>query len=372
MSSRRSFLASVGAALSAVTAGCSSLPRLRTPPGTDWSASVPQPGALAPPSVTDGLVAVGGLRDGDLYKGRVMVFDTETGDRRWQHDFGRMTGLTAANGSVYVGEKEGSRRARVLAFDAETGERRWTQAVGNLASAMAVADGTLYTANGGLTALDTSNGAIRWDRSNVGDTHFTVVVAPDDQLGANGRAVYFGDENGVVALSPADGSLAWSWRPNRWDWTDAGPIPSGDTVYVGGGGDVVSLDSKDGSVQWRTSFGQDAWILGFHETASSLLVAEATDEAPSDTFGTVYELSLQDGSERYETRFDAPVTQTASTAETFVVATRAGRITWTDGASFFDQFETTISSDGFLLGAAGKRAFAQTEDGTLWALSPPE
>jgi outer membrane protein assembly factor BamB len=372
MPSRRSVLTTAGIALCTTTAGCASLPRLQTPRGTTWYASVPDPGTLAPPSTTDGLVAVGGLRDGRLDNGRIVVFDAETGEQRWRHDFGRMTGLTATGGSVYVGEKRGSRRARVLSFDASTGEERWTQTVENLASAMTVADGTLYTANGTLAALETEDGTIRWERAQVGDTGFTVVAAPDDQLGADARAVYYGDENGVVALSPGDGSPVWTWRPERWDWTDVGPTPVDDRIYVGGGGDVAALDGQTGAVHWRTSFGQDARVSGVHETGSSLLVAEGTDEAPSDTFGTIYELSLKDGRERYETRFETPVVQTASTSEAFVVGTSGGRVVWTDGASFFDRAESSIPGDGFVIGAAGKRAFVQTTDGTLWALLPPE
>lgn len=372
MPSRRSVLAVAGSALCTSAAGCTSLPRLRTPPGTDWYASVPEPGELAPPAATDGVVAVSGQRDGRLDDGRLVAFDVGSGERRWQHDFGRPTGLAAADGAVYVGEKRGDRAARVIAFDAGTGERRWTRTVDNLASAMAVADGTLYTANGTLAALETGDGTVRWERSRVEETAFTVVAAPEDQLGADPRAVYFGDENGVVALAPADGNPRWTWRPERWDWTDAGPTPAGDRVYVGGGGDVAALDARTGTARWRTSFGRDARVSGLHETASSLLVAEGTDETPSDTFGTVYELSLADGRERYETRFETPIVTTASTSETFVVVTRAGRVVWTDGASFFDRAETSVPGDGFVVGASGRRAFLQTTGGTLWTLLPPE
>ena len=372
MPSRRSALATAGAVLCSAAAGCVSLPRLRTPRGTDWYASVPQPGTLAPPATVDGLVGVGGLRNGRLEDGRVVVFDAETGERRWRHDFGRMTGLTAGEGSVYVGEKRGSQRATVRSFDASTGTERWTRTVDNLASALTVTDGTLYAANGTLAALETDDGAIRWERDRVGESGFTVVAAPEDQLGADGRTVYYADGNGVLALSPADGSPVWRWRPDRWDWTDVGPAPVGDRVYVGGGGDVVALDARDGSVHWRTSFGRGARITGVHETGSSVLVAEGTDEAPSDTFGTVYELSLDDGREQYELRFETPVVGTASTAETFVAGTGAGRVVWIDRIAGFERAETSVPGDGFTVGATGTRAFVQSTGGTLWSLSPPE
>ncbi|WP_408958556.1 PQQ-binding-like beta-propeller repeat protein [Natrinema sp. 74] len=371
MPSRRSILAAGVGVLPAVAAGCVSVSWFRKPAGTDWSASVSKSGILESPVATEGVVAAGGRRDEALEKGRLVAFDTETGNQQWEYALGRMTGLAAADGTVYVGEKRASNRSRVLAFDARTGERRWTRTVDNRSSAMAVANETLYTANGGLAALETADGSIRWERSRVAETSFTVVAAPDDQLAADDHAVYFGDADGVVALSPTDGTPSWSWRPAQWETTAVGPTPTGDAVYVGGGGDVAALDAADGSARWRISFGRGAEITGFHATDSSLLVAEATDDAPSDTFGTVYELSLEDGSERYEMRFDAPVTQAASTAATFVVGTDDGTVTWTDGASFSGRFETTLPADNFVLGAAGERAFAQTGEGTLWALSPP-
>ncbi|ELY64537.1 Pyrrolo-quinoline quinone beta-propeller repeat protein [Natrinema versiforme JCM 10478] len=283
-----------------------------------------------------------------------------------------MTGLVAAGGTVYVGEKRGANQSRVLAFDARTGAQRWTQTVATLSSAMTVANETLYTANGGLAALETADGSIRWEQSRIAETDFTVVAAPDDQLAADDGAVYFGDVDGVVAISPTDGTASWSWRPEQWEATAVGPVPVDDAIYVGGSGDVVALDATDGAARWRTPFGRGAEITGVRATESSLLVAESTDSAPSDMFGTVYELSLEDGSEWYEIRFDAPVTQAASTTATLVVGTDDGTVTWTNGASFFDRYETSLPTKDFRLGAAGKQAFAQTTEGTLWALSPPE
>lgn len=374
MPSRRSLLSTGGVVLSSVLAGCSSLGLSRTPSGTDWTASVPQPATLSPPVVTGDRLVVGGHRNGALEDGRVAALDTKSGEHHWSRDVGRMTGLTAANDTVYVGEKGGSAgsRARVLAFDAETGERRWTQPVANLASALAVAGDTLYAANGTLAALDAEDGSIRWEQTTVAGTDFTVVVAPDDQLAADDSAVYFGDERGVVALDPADGSRVWTWRPDQWDWTTVGPIPVGERIYVGADDAVASLDRATGELRWQTSFGADARVQGLHETESSLLVAEATDEPPSDTFGTMYELAVGTGRERYETRFETPVMRTASTTETFIVGTEAGKLVWTDGASSFGRRETTLPSESFVLGGAGEQAFAQTGSGTLYALSPPE
>jgi outer membrane protein assembly factor BamB len=247
----------------------------------------------------------------------------------------------------------------------------WTQAVNNLASALTVSDETLYAANGSLAALETSDGTLRWEHSSIDGIDFTVIAAPDDQLAADDTAVYFGNQGGVVALSPSNGTLLWAWQPENWPSTTVGPLPVDTHVYVGADGNVAALDRTTGQLQWRSSFGMDARVQGFHKTESSLLVAESTAQAPSGTFGTLYELSLQNGTERYERRFETPVTQTISTLDRFIVGTDAGRVTWVDRLSSFEQAQTTISSKTFLLGAGDEQVFAQTTTGTLYALTQP-
>ncbi|WP_460922553.1 outer membrane protein assembly factor BamB family protein [Salinarchaeum chitinilyticum] len=299
------------------------------------------------------------------------MFDTAEGTHQWDVDLGRMTGLAASDGRIYVGERggPGGTQGKIYAFRAASGEQLWTQGVNNLASALAVEDTTLYAANGSLAALETSDGTVRWERSSVAGSSFTVIVAPDDQLAADDAAVYFGDREGTVALSPADGTLQWAWRPDDWPGTTVGPRPTDDRVYVGGDGIVAGLDRETGQLRWRSSFGMDARVQGLHRTESSLIVAESTTRPPSGTFGTLYELSLQNGTERYERRFSAPVARTTATADSFVVGTDSGQIAWVDGLSSFEQ--TTISSEAFLLGAGDERVFVQTANGTLYALAHP-
>ncbi|MDS0294986.1 PQQ-binding-like beta-propeller repeat protein [Halogeometricum luteum] len=373
MPSRRSFLATGGTLAAGAFAGCIDSLLAQSPAGTQWSASVPAPTSLSPPVTTNGLLAVGGYRDGRLENGRLTVFDAASGTRRWEVDLGRMTGLTAANGRVYVGEKGGPRgaRARIRAFDAASGEQLWTRGVSNLASALTVANDTLYAANGSLVALETSDGTRRWERTSVDGLDFTVVVAPEDQLAADEAAVYFGDRGGIVALAHGDGAPRWVARPDDWSTATVGPLPVGGRVYVGAEGTVASLDRTTGDLQWRTSFGSDARVQGFHRAGSSLLVAEATTNPPSGTFGTLYELSVDDGAERYETRFDAPVTQTASTEGLFVVGVDTGSLTWFRNISFVEESETTLPTERYVLGAGEERVFAQSTDGTLYALSQP-
>ena len=373
MPSRRSFLATSGTLLAGVLAGCSGTILSQSPDGTQWTASVPEPTSLSPPCVTNGWVAVGGYHSSQSGNSQLAVFDATDGTRQWDIDLERITGLTASDGRIYAGERGGPRgaQAQIYAFDESSGEQLWTQAVNNLASALTVSDETLYAANGSLAALETSDGTLRWEQSSIDGIDFTVIAAPDDQLAADDTAVYFGNQGGVVTLSPSDGTLLWAWQPENWPSTTVGPLPVDTHVYVGADGNVAALDRTTGQLQWRSSFGMDARVQGFHKTESSLLVAESTAQAPSGTFGTLYELSLQNGTERYERRFETPVTQTTSTLDRFIVGTDAGRVTWVDRLSSFEQAQTTISSETFLLGAGDEQVFAQTTNGTLYALTQP-
>jgi outer membrane protein assembly factor BamB len=363
MPSRRRLLATCSAAAVGGLAGCTGL--LDDPPdGTVWSASVGGATPLSPPALTAGVVAAAGP-DGGPEDGRVDAFHAESGDRRWSKDVGRVTGVEAAGGAVYVGVKTGGDSGRVLAFDAKSGERHWNGSVDNLASAMAAADGTLYAANGGLAAIDPADGSVRWEFDDRGGATFTIVVAPGEQLAADGRRVVY---DGVVALAPVDGSV--EWRADTGFSTNAGPALGNETVYVGGdnGDGLVALDAASGDVRWTRTFGQSAGVVGVRPTDRSVLVATGTAGVGGE-FGTVYELDSEDGIERREMRFDAPVRGTTTGGDWFVVRTSEGAVVCFEAETLTEEWRTEVSASA-LLATDGERAYAQTTDGTLRALAP--
>ncbi|WP_134669420.1 outer membrane protein assembly factor BamB family protein [Halorussus marinus] len=366
MPSRRRFLATCSAAAVSGLAGCTGL--LDDPPeGTVWSASVGGASPLSPPALTGRVVAAAGP-DGDLEDGRVDAFDAASGERRWSKEVGRVTGVEAAGGVVYVGVKAGGDSARVLAFDARSGERRWNGSVRNLASAMAAADGALYAANGGLAAIDPADGSVRWQFDDRDGATFTIVVAPGEQLAADGRRVVYGGNGGIVALAPADGSV--EWRADTDFSTNAGPALGDGTAYVGGdnGDGLAALDATSGDVRWTRTFGQSAGVAGIRPTDRSMLVATGT-AGVGGSFGTLYELDPETGVERRETRFDAPVRGTATGGDWFVVRTAEDTVACFDAETFTEAWRTELSASA-LLATDGERAYAQTTDGTLWALAP--
>jgi len=366
MPSRRRFLATCSAAVVGGLAGCTGL--IEDPPnGTVWSGSVGGASPLSPPALTAGVVATAGP-DGGLEDGRVDAFDAESGERRWSKEVGRVTGVDAAAGVVYVGVKTGGDSARLLAFDAETGERRWRASVRNLASALVATGEALYAANGGLAAVDPADGSVRWAFDERGGATFTVVVAPGDQLAADGRRVVYGGNGGVVAFAPADGSV--EWRADTGFSTNAGPVLDGEAAYVGGdnGDGLAAIDATSGDVRWTRTFGQSAGVVGVRPTDRSALVATGTADV-GGSFGTLYELDPETGVERRETRFDAPVRGTATGGDWFVVRTEDGTVACFDTETFTEEWRTALSASG-LLATDGERAYAQTTDGTLWALAP--
>lgn len=366
MPSRRRLLAACGAAAVGGLAGCTGVLD-DSPDGTVWRGSVGGASPLSPPALTGGVVAAAGP-DGGLDDGRVDAFDAASGERHWSKDVGRVTGVEAAAGVVCVGVKTGGDSARVLAFDAVSGERRWDASVDNLASAMAAADGTLYAANGGLAAVDASDGSVRWEVDNRAGASFTVVVAPGEQLAADGTRVVYGGNRGAVALAREDGSAEWTAETAFS--TNAGPVLGDGTAYVGGdhGDGLAALDAATGETRWARSFGQNAGVVGVHPTDRSVLVATGT-AGLGGSFGTVYQLDRDDGVERRESRFDAPVRGTAAGGGLFAVRTEAGTVACFDAETFAEEWRTEVSAGG-LLSTDGERVFAQTTDGTLWALAP--
>jgi len=317
--------------------------------------------------LTRGIVAAAGP-DGGLEDGRVDAFDAASGERRWSKEVGRVTGVEAGDGAVYVGVKTGGDSARVLAFDARSGERRWNESVRNLASALVAGDEALYAANGGLAAIDPADGRVRWEFDDRGGATFTIVVAPGEQLAADGRRVVYGGNGGVLALAPADGSV--EWRADNEFSTNVGPVLDGEVAYVGGddGDGLAALDATSGDVRWARNFGRSAGVVGVRPTDRSVLVATGT-AGLGGSFGTVYELDAETGVERREARFDAPVRGTATGGDWFAVRTAGGTVACFDVPTFTEAWRTELSASA-LLATDGERAYAQTTDGSLRALAP--
>lgn len=148
-----------------------------------------------------------------------------------------------AHGVVYVG----TFGDRVQALDARTGRLLWATTAGADPGRPAPVGDTLLVGSGGERSLHgiSRTGKPRWEASNdqvYGGRYFTCVAFA-------GMGVTASDYE-LVALDPADGSTAWSFR-----FTDDGnqysdPTVSGDTVYVRHGSTLYGLDRK-GKQTWH-------------------------------------------------------------------------------------------------------------------------
>ncbi|MFG2457426.1 PQQ-binding-like beta-propeller repeat protein [Streptomyces sp. NPDC048523] len=148
-----------------------------------------------------------------------------------------------ADGVVYVG----TFGDQVQALDATSGKRLWTRKAGLDPGRPALVGDTLMVGSGGEDMLHglSRTGKPLWDCTNdkiYGSRYFACVPFGDVGVTAS--------DYELVALDPADGSTAWSFR-----FTDDGrqygdPTVQGDTVYVRHGSTLYGINRK-GKQTWH-------------------------------------------------------------------------------------------------------------------------
>lgn len=188
-----------------------------------------------PPTVVDGTVYFGS-NDGKFY-----AADAESGEQLWEwppdgtsNTFRRAAAV--ADGTVYVDNRP------LRALDAETGELQWEASVGGGRSAT-VADGIVFVADdGGVAAVDASNGEELWS--------FGAEVFRMSSPTVVDGTVYFGNwENYAFALDAATGEELWRFEAND-DMLTAATVSDG-TVYIGSRDTrMYALDATTGEKQW--------------------------------------------------------------------------------------------------------------------------
>ena len=180
----------------------------------------------------------------------------------------------------------GAGNGGVTAIWTSNGSVRWSQTLrGPIAVGVAVANGSVFagTAAGELAALDASTGAPLWNRS-VGGAIVGAVAVEGGQVFASTA------DGGVVAYS-TDGLPIW--RSSVGARLESGPAVSNGVLVVGDlSGNVTALSLTDGSTLWR--------FVG-----RNLAAGDAINATPAiglgrvyvSTFeGTVYALFLANGS----------------------------------------------------------------------------
>lgn len=201
------------------------------------------------------------------YEDRVRAYDADSGGFLWQSDSadeGQGGGIAVSDGTVYLPVEidSGGTLTGLIALNVSDGSERWRFEVdGAMEMTPTVANGTVYVGKGDeertddpdprLYALDTEDGSIRWAYDAYATPHGVAV--------ANGT-VYAANGNSVRALDEATGESVWTFRgdgndhSNRVDTNP--PVVANGVVYITDDhGFVYGLDAATGDRQWRYEVG---------------------------------------------------------------------------------------------------------------------
>lgn len=229
--SRRSFLATVGAASVAGSAGCSS--------NSGYDQAAEDAG-----DATDWPTA-GHDRQHTRY------IPDGTGPRsgvteRWRVEIGMHTAEPVVAGKTAFATVSHD----VLALDLETGEERWLVAPENGAAvywaAPAVHDGTVYVAGDRMVrAFDVETGDQQW----VHELGKLTTASPT--LGRAGHGLFVAGGETIARLDPDTGSVDWE-RQLFGQIREAPAVGSRLLVVPTEGGDIYALSPGSGDGYWRT------------------------------------------------------------------------------------------------------------------------
>ncbi|WP_260482527.1 outer membrane protein assembly factor BamB family protein [Sphingomicrobium flavum] len=238
------------------------------------------------------------VADGRIYtmdtRATVRAFDAQSGSQIWSVGFGQGQGnqtslygggVAYADGRIYATNGLGD----VAAMDATNGGIIWqVKPVGPLRGAPSVLGDTLYVTSqdNQLLALDTSNGATRWNQ--------TATLEIAGVFGASSPAVARGTvvtgfssgelngyrfENGRMIFSDTLARTSISRSVSSLNDIDADPVIDGNQVFaIGQGGRMVALDLRTGQRQWELNLAGIAtpWVAGdwiFVVTSDGMLLS---------------------------------------------------------------------------------------------------
>ncbi len=238
----------------------------------------------------------------------VAAFNASDGVKRWQTRLDDPVGaddgaLLVANGVVYVGTDQ-----FLYALNASDGALRWKspQPVGP-AMALAISGSTLYLNNGNVLALSASDGSKLWDFSSEipapGPGRHLSALALADGVVYTGEAGRTDGPAYIFAVDASTGKERWHSQPGS---TDQSPQPvdvvglavDGSKLYVSETNDTASvlyaLDSSTGSALWRFPLPGGARYATAPVTANGIVYVGATEQS-----GVIYAVNAQTGTQRW-------------------------------------------------------------------------
>ena len=206
------------------------------------------------PAVADGTVVIGGGIDGGL-----VALDAETGEVTWQVATpGQLTVYTqptVIDGVVYANTGPSAVDDSVYAVDLASGEVLWSTPVAVGVFNGAASDGErLYITSAdeaAVIALDRATGEVEWTVTRAGESFYSAASVADGIVYAT-TTNDAGIDGTLLALDSTDGAVVWQ-RPDHGDAQGSSPAVYGDLVITGthANGAVVAYDRASGDVAWR-------------------------------------------------------------------------------------------------------------------------
>jgi outer membrane protein assembly factor BamB len=181
----------------------------------------------------------------------VLALDGRTGAREWMSRLPPMaTAMAVADGTVYAGSALAprSRSGEVVALDGGTGARRWTARVGAPVAALTVTGGVVVGcwdilvmgAQPLMFGLDAADGRILWQRDL---SVLATIAAADGVVFASAAA-----GGGLLAVDALTGKLLW--KRTASEQYPGAPAVAGDAVYVGYLNSVQAFSARTGKQLW--------------------------------------------------------------------------------------------------------------------------
>lgn len=221
-------------------------------PTVQWSFR-PGTASLSDPVVVDGAVSVASEE-------AVHTLDARLGTEQWAFETRGPTAPVVADGTVYVGSREGY----IHALDTRDGTLRWSfETDGRPEFRPVVVADTAYALTGTstryrLSAIDAVDGTERWrtgtseeTATSLAATRETIyLVTEDEPVIGESREL----QRHVVALDADDGTERWRFSTNEERLTP--PVVENDAVYVvatdhsEGRSNLSALCVNDGRARW--------------------------------------------------------------------------------------------------------------------------
>lgn len=325
------------------------------------------------------------LHDGALYvssaDGYVHALDIASGLPLWERDLGAAPGAPVAHGELLVVI---DRRNRVHALERDSGATRWMRETGPdhqlkwgkegwdyLVPAPAIRGGVVYAGSGGggLYALDSKDGSLRWKYHTGGRIRATPAL--------HGEVVYFGSGDGYFhAVDAGSGERVWRFETegvdlhgadfgfDRTQITGSANVTDGAVYFGSRDARLYALDRQSGRELWRVEE-PSAWVIATPAVTPDVVYSARSSSAH------VRAVDRESGGELWLAAADGPVfASPVIVGERLYVASEKGTLYAFDRTSGRQAW--AIQVGGSIWGtpvARDGRLYFGSDGGTVYALT---